>query len=238
MSIQFFTDRDPGNAIIRLPAATRRTLRWLPRIGDHFPDFTLDTTQGELRFRDWAQGSWTHLFSHPAALTPVCTTEIASLASHAETWEKLNVKHLGISASPVEDQLIWHDHVSEIFEVDIGFPIGYDPMLTLCKLFGMIHDEEATCHSIRKSFVLDPDLRIALVMEYPVHVGRNTAELIRVIEALQLVDATGVATPADWMPGDVALVPDDRSETEVLRQFGSVSRRMMSYLRVVDPGRE
>lgn len=236
MSIQLFADRDPGNALIKLPTSARRTVRWLPRIGDKFPDFSLDTTQGALRFRDWALGSWTHLFSHPAALTPVCTTEIASLASHDETWKRLNVKHLGISASPIEDQRLWHEHVEDIFEVDIGFPIGHDPMLTLSQLFGMIHDEEATGHAIRKSFILTPELRIAVMMEYPVHIGRSTAELIRVIEALQLVDATGAATPADWMPGDVALVPDERSETEVLRQFGALSRRIISYLRVVDPG--
>ena len=235
MSIQFFAPRDPHNEIIKLPTISRRTVRWLPQIGEVFPDFSVDTTQGQIRFWDWAPGKWTHLFSHPAAFTPVCTTEIASIAMLRTEWSEHRIQHLALTGSSVEEQILWHEHIEELFDVHIALPTAHDPFLTLSKLFGMVHEKESRSWPVRKSFVLDPDMRIRMISEYPVYIGRNISEILRVIRAMQLRDRTGAATPADWDDGDVALIPDNRPEDEVIQHFGTASRRLMSYLRVVDP---
>lgn len=233
MGIQLFAPRGAGNEIIRLPSALRKTVRWLPRIGDIFPDFTVATTQGDLRFWDWADGAWTHLFSHPAAKTPVCTTEMVSIANTADSWRAANVKHLSLTGSPIDEQKQWHADIKRLFGLTIDFPCAHDPELGLSRLFGMMHEKESEAWPIRKSFLIDPSMHIRMVFEYPIFIGRNTDELLRVVEALQLRAQTGLATPADWYAGDIALVTDNRSEASVVEQFGVGSTRLLDYLRVV-----
>lgn len=233
MSIQFFTPRGPKNRLIKLPSDLRKTVRWLPRIGDVFPDFSAETTQGDLNFWEWAEGSWTHVFSHPAANTPVCTTEMASIASLSQDWRESNVKHLALSGSTLDEQRSWHADIARLFGLEIDFPCAHDADLDLSRLFGMLHDNESGTLPIRKSFLLDPGLHIRMIFEYPMFVGRNIEEMLRVMRALQLHANTGAATPADWQGGDMAIIPDDRSENEVIRQFGTGSDWLLPYLRVV-----
>ena len=221
MSIQFFAPRGPRNEMIRLPAALRRTVRWLPQIGDVFPDFSVETTQGDLNFWEWAEGSWIHLFSHPAANTPVCTTEMAAIAAMAQDWREVNVRHLALSGSSLETQRAWHDDIARLFGLEIDFPCAHDPRLDLSRLFGMMHEKESRDWPVRKSFVIDPGLRLRMIFEYPIYVGRNTEEILRVIQALQLRAATGAATPSDWYNGDVAIIPDGMAEAEVQAHFGT-----------------
>lgn len=233
MTIQFFTPRGPGNEVLKLPSSLRRTVKWLPQIGDLFPDFTVETTKGTLRFWDWADGNWVHLFSHPAAFTPVCTTELASLASHRLAWAANGVKTMALTGSSVEEQAAWHANIEDLFDVRIDFPGAFDPGMRLARIFGMMHDKESTEWPIRKSFLIDPAQHVRMIFEYPVFVGRNTEEVLRVIKSLQLHDRTGAATPADWCDGDMAIITDDRSESSVIREFGTSSTRLRPYLRVV-----
>ncbi len=232
MSIQFFAPRGPGNEMIRLPAALRRTVRWLPQIGDLFPDFRVETTMGDLNFWDWAEGSWIHLFSHPAANTPVCTTEMASIVALSDEWRAADVRHLALSGSPIDEQRAWHGDIAGLFGLEVDFPCAHDPGLHLSRLFGMMHEKSDSARPIRKSFVVDPAMRVAMLFEYPSFLGRNFEEVLRVIRALQLRAETGAATPADWQGGDMVIIPDNRPESEVIRQFGTGSERLLPYLRV------
>jgi len=234
MSIQFFTPRGPQNELLKLPSTYRRTVRWLPRIGDIFPDFSVETTQGPLSLWDWADGSWVHLFSHPAAFTPVCTTELASFASLAEDWRESDIKLLGLTGSSVDSQQRWHREIEALFGVSIDFPNGHDKGMNLARLFGMIHEHESLDWPIRKSFLLDPMMRVQMIFEYPIYIGRNSEEILRVAKALQLRAETGAATPADWDQGDMAIVPDTMSTSEARRVFGMEPRALTPYLKVVE----
>lgn len=235
MSIQFFTPRGPKNEMIRLPLSLRKTVRWLPQIGDLFPDFSVSTTEGDLDFWSWAEGSWVHLFGHPAAHTPVCTTEIAAIATLAPEWRELGVKHLALTGSSLDEQRAWHDDIARLFGLEIDFPCAHDAGLHLSRLFGMMHEKESATWPIRKSFLIDPAMHVAMIFEYPVFIGRNIEELLRVARALQLRAQTGAATPADWDEGELVIIPDARSESEVRRQFCSDSQQLTPYLRVVEP---
>lgn len=234
MALQFFTPRGPRNEFLKLPSSYRRTVRWLPQIGDIFPDFSVETTQGPIRFRKWADGHWVHLFSHPAAFTSVCTTELASFASLEPDWKECNVKLLGLTGSSIEEQIVWHKEIEALFNLTIAFPNAYDPDAKLARLFGMIHDHESQDWPIRKSFIIDPAMRVQMIFEYPTYVGRNTEEILRVIKALQLRAATGAATPADWQQGDMAIIPRTMSDSEAYLAFGIMPRKLTSYLRVVE----
>lgn len=234
MSIQFFTPRGPKNEFLKLPATYRRTVRWLPQIGDIFPDFSVETTQGPISLWDWAGGSWVHLFSHPAAFTPVCTTELASFASLNDEWKANNIKLLGLTGSSVDSQQRWHIEIEDLFDVSIDFPNGHDKGMNLARLFGMLHEHESPDWPIRKSFLLDPVMRVQMIFEYPIYIGRNTEEILRVAKALQLRAETGAATPADWDIGDMAIVPDTMTDATARRVFGAAPRKLTPYLKVVD----
>lgn len=233
MAFQFFTPRGADGSNMRLPSAYKRTVKWLPQIGDIFPNFVADTTHGELNFWDWSEDSWIFLFSHPAARTPVCTTELGAISQNKKDFETLNVKALGLTGSSIEEQLGWHQEIEAFFGSNIWFPTAFDPCGRLATLFGMCHDKEHATWPIRKSFILDPQMRIRMIFEYPVFIGRGIEETLRVIEALQLRDKTGAATPADWQDTDPIIIPDDRCELEVFRDFGAVSQYLLPYLRVV-----
>lgn len=235
MSIQFFAPRGADNQLVRLPPALRRTVRWLPRIGDIFPDFNVETTQGSLKFWEWAEGHWVHLFSHPAAKTPVCTSEIASVASYSAAWKAANVKNLALTGSTLDEQTQWHADIARLFNVKVDFPCAHDPDLKLSRLFGMMHEKESEAWPIRKSFLIDPSQHLRMIFEYPIFIGRRTGEVLRVVHALQLRDRTGAATPSDWEDGDITIIPDDRSEAHVRKEFGAGSVRLSPYLRVVQP---
>jgi peroxiredoxin (alkyl hydroperoxide reductase subunit C) len=235
MSIQFFTPRNIDGTHISVPMGYRRKVKWLPQIGDIFPNFKVATTKGELNFWDWAEGSYTFLFSHPAARTPVCTTEIAELAKAEARFEKLGTNVLALTGSTIEEQLEWHDDIEQLFQTDVWFPGAEDRGGHLSRLFGMRHEKEHATWPIRKSFILDPQMKVRMIFEYPVFIGRSVDETLRVIAALQLHDRTGFATPGDWYEGDPVLIPTHTLESQVIRELGTQSRHLNQYLRVANP---
>lgn len=233
MTIQFFAPRGADRSGMRIPSAYKKTVKWLPKIGDIFPNFVADTTHGPLNFWNWSEDSWTFLFSHPAARTPVCTTELGAISKNRTDFEALNIKVLGLTGSSIDEQFGWHQEIEAFFGSDIWFPTAYDPNGSLSALFGMRHEKEHSTWPIRKSFILDPQMRIRMIFEYPVFIGRSIEETLRVVEALQLRDQTGAATPADWQESDPIIIPDDRCELDVVRDFGAMSQYLLPYLRVV-----
>ncbi|WP_275568341.1 redoxin domain-containing protein [Psychromarinibacter sediminicola] len=204
----------------------------MPQIGDVFPDFTALTTAGQIQFFDWAEGSWTVLFSHPCAFTPVCTTEMAALADASEDFAKRNVKLLAFTKSSLATQAAWHREIESLFDVKIDFPSVEDADGQLARLFGMIHPKQGEMPA-RRTMVLDPSMRIRLIMDYPPHLGRSTDEALRVVDGLQAQDRLSVQTPADWQQGDMYILPRRYSEEETLWHFGALPTQLTPYLRVV-----
>ncbi|MBV0913840.1 redoxin domain-containing protein [Rhodobacteraceae bacterium ASV31] len=205
----------------------------MPQLGDVFPDFTADTNAGPLHFFDWAEGHWTHLFSHPAARTPVCTTEVAALASAVPDFDERNVKLLGFTGSSTEDQESWHADIERLFDVNVDFPFVADEGCRMARKFGMLHDKQSATMPIRKSFILDPQMRIRMIFEYPIYIGRGTEEILRVIDSLQIMDKTGLAVPADWEEGDELLFTENMPDTAARQLYGDKFTRLTDYLAVV-----
>ncbi len=235
MSIQLFAGRGSRGEQIFLPLAYRKQVKWLPQIGDIFPNFQAATTEGPMRFFNWAEGHWSFLFSHPAAFTPVCTTEMVSLAAAKQDFDDRKVKLLGFTASTIEDQRGWHDDIFNRFGFDIDFPTVDDQSGALARAFGMMHVKESASWPIRKSFILDPQMRIRMIFEYPIHVGRSTDEVLRSIDALQAADEHGVAIPADWQPGEEYLCSESHDARHDEVTYGDRVRRLTSYLALIRP---
>jgi len=203
-------------------------------IGDTAPNFTADTTKGEITLHDWAGDSWVFFFSHPADFTPVCTTEMGRTAQLADKFAARNVKPLGLSTDTVEEHLKWIGDVDNTQHTDVEFPIVADPELKVAKLYDMIHPEESDTQAVRSVFIIDPDKKIRLTMTYPMNVGRNFEEILRVIDALQTGDAKKIATPADWMPGDKVIIPPSITNDEAKALFPQGWEELRPYLRLTD----
>lgn len=236
MSLQFFGTRGRDGTSISLQRERRESLRWVPRIGEEFPDFTAVSSRGTLKFREWAAGSWVYFFSHPGAFTPVCTTELAAVANRAEAFAGRDVRVLMLSRDQSGLQQEWIAEVEALFGVEVGFPAIADPEGVLARSCGMIHPGDDCQRTIRKSFVIDPRRRIRMIFEYPARVGRNLDETLRVIDALQEVDRLNIATPAGWTPGDTVVLPREMPEREADLRFGDRWERVTDYLRVFRRG--
>lgn len=176
-------------------------------LGQTAPDFTVDTTKGEISLHDWAGDSWVFFFSHPADFTPICTTEMGMTAKMAGDFAARNVKPLGLSTDTVEEHNTWIADVNETQGTDLQFPIVADPDLRIAKLYEMIHPDASDTQAVRSVFIIDPNNKVRLSLTYPMNVGRNFDEILRVIDALQIADEKTIALPANWRPGDEAIVP-------------------------------
>lgn len=185
----------------------------MPRIGDKAPSFTAVTTQGEIHFPDQFAGSWVILFSHPADFTPVCTSEFMTFASMETEFEKLNCKLVGLSVDGIYSHIAWLRTIKEKIEyrgiknVEVKFPLIEDITMEVARKYGMIQPGESQTKAVRAVFFIDPKGVIRAIIYYPLSLGRNFDELLRVLQALQTADAFSVATPADWHPGDDVIVP-------------------------------
>ncbi|MGQ9841372.1 MAG: peroxiredoxin [Anaerolineae bacterium] len=185
----------------------------MPRIGDKAPAFKAVTTQGEIDFPAQYAGSWVILFSHPADFTPVCTSEFMTFAVREEEFARLNCKLVGLSVDSLYSHIAWLRTIKEKIEfrgmknVEVKFPVIEDITMEVAKQYGMIHPGESSTKAVRAVFVIDPKGIIRAIIYYPLSLGRNFDELIRVLQALQTADAFSVATPADWRPGDDVIVP-------------------------------
>jgi peroxiredoxin 2/4 len=191
----------------------------MPRIGDKAPDFKATTTYGPIQFSEFNKGSWVVLFSHPADFTPVCTTEMTGFAVNHEEFKKLNTKLMGLSIDSIHSHMAWVNNVKKNTGVLFDFPIIADIDMKVSKLYGMLQPNESETAAVRAVFFIDPNEKIRLVMYYPLNVGRNMDEIIRVLKALQTSDKHKVAMPLDWQPGDKVIVPppktvDDMEERE------------------------
>ena len=238
MSYQFFTGRGRQGEKLFIPTGYRRYVKWLPQIGDIFPDFEANTTHGKIDFFDWAEGSWTFLFGHPAPFTPVCTTEMMALALAQEEFADRDVKLFGITCGDLNTQREWHIDIEDRFGCQINFPTAEDVSGCLSRAFSMIHEKESSTWPIRKSFIIDPEMRVRMIFEYPIFLGRSTDETLRCIDALAMVDQYGVATPADWQQDDEYLVTDRTHP--LLAQTAKLDQRyqeLTPYLKVISPVR-
>jgi thioredoxin-dependent peroxiredoxin len=205
------------------------------RLGDTAPDFTADTTEGQLTFHDWKGDSWAVLFSHPKDFTPVCTTELGAVAALKEEFDARDVKVIGLSVSSLEDHGTWAEDIAETQGTALNFPLIADPDHEVAGLYDMVHPEADDTATVRSVFVVGPDDKVKLTLTYPAATGRNFDELIRVIDSLQLTAQEQLATPVNWRKGDDVIVTPAVSDEDAAARFGEV-RAPRPYLRyVADP---
>ena len=171
------------------------------------PDFEANTTHGPLKLSEWADGKWVILFSHPADFTPVCTTEFIAFAQRYDEFAQRGVKLMGNSIDSHYSHIAWVRNIEEKFGIKIPFPVIADLDQNVARLYGMIHEPSAKTAAVRCVFFIDPKMTIRTMIYYPLNVGRNFDEILRVIDALQTVDEHAVACPADWKPGEPVIVP-------------------------------
>lgn len=212
------------------------------RINDTVPDFEAMTTQGPIRFHEWIGDSWAILFSHPKNFTPVCTTELGSMAGLEPEFTRRGCKILGLSVDPVDAHEQWAQDIEETQGHRVTYPMIGDPELKVAKLFGMLPADAGdtsegrtamTNATVRTVFVIGPDKKIKLMLAYPMTTGRNFAEVLRVLDSMQLTAAHKVATPANWQPGgDVIIVPAV-SDEEAKLKYPDGWRAPKPYLRLV-----
>jgi len=177
-----------------------------PRVGEVAPSFEAVTTHGTLRLEDF-KGSWLVLFSHPADFTPVCTTEFIAFSQAYPEFQKRGVELLGLSVDSVSSHIAWTRNIQEKTGVKVPFPIIADLSKEVSVKYGMIHPGESKTETIRCVFIIDPNQVIRAILYYPLTTGRNISEILRIIDALQTTDKYGVATPANWQPGEKVIVP-------------------------------
>ena len=215
------------------------------RIGDEAPDFTVDTTQGQIQFHQWIGDGWAILFSHPKDFTPVCTTELGYMAGLAPEFKKRNTKIIGLSVDPVEDHTRWMKDIEETQGHAVTYPLIGDKDLKVAKLYDMIHpnasgEQKRTAAdnaTVRSVFLIGPDKKIKATLTYPMTTGRNFDEILRAIDSIQLTAKHSVATPANWKPGGDVIIPTSVSDEDAKKKYPQGFRTLKPYLRVVkQPG--
>lgn len=205
----------------------------LLRLGDTAPDFTAQTTEGEVRFHDWLGGNWGVLFSHPKDFTPVCTTELGETARIKPEFDRRGVKVIGVSVDSVDDHHKWSEDIRETQGHKPNFPMIGDPDGHVADLYGMIHPNANDTLTVRSVFIIDPNKKIRLMLTYPASTGRNFIEILRVIDSMQLTDKHKVATPANWKDGDDVIIVPALSNEEARERFPDGWDEQKPYLRVV-----
>jgi alkyl hydroperoxide reductase subunit AhpC len=212
------------------------------QLGDIVPDFTADTTEGRLSFHQWLGDSWGVLFSHPKDFTPVCTTELGSMARLKPEFDRRNTKIIGLSVDPVESHARWSNDILESQGHAPNFPMIGDPTLEVAKLYGMLPaSTEGTSdgrtavnnQTVRTVFIIGPDKRVKLMIVYPMTTGRNFHEVLRVIDSLQLTVNHKVATPANWEPGEDVIIAGSVSDEDAKKIYPQGWRAPRPYLRFV-----
>ena len=202
------------------------------RLGDTAPDFTASTTQGEINFHEWLGDSWGVLFSHPKDFTPVCTTELGYVAKIKPEFDKRNVKVIGLSVDPIDSHERWEADIAETQGTPVNFPMIGDPERKVADLYDMIHPNASDTNTVRSVFVIGPDNKVKLTLTYPASTGRNFAELLRVIDSLQLTDRARLATPVNWQPGERAIIPPSIPDEQASEKFPKGYDAKKPYLRV------
>ncbi len=201
----------------------------MPRIGDNAPDFEAKTTIGKIIFSEYAEDHWVILFSHPADFTPVCTTELSGFAQRKADFEALNTKLIGLSIDSIHSHLAWINNVKEKTGIYFDFPIIADIDMKVAKLYGMLQPNESETEAVRAVFIIDPLLKIRLIMYYPLNVGRNMDEILRVLEALQIADKYKVALPLNWKKGDKIILPPPKTLEEMEERIEDTSCEKIDF---------
>jgi thioredoxin-dependent peroxiredoxin len=203
------------------------------RLGDTVPDFTQASSMGDISFYSWAEDSWVVLFSHPADYTPVCTTELGTVSKLKEEFDKRNVKVIALSVDDVESHKGWIGDINETQNANVNYPILADGDKKVATLYDMIHPNSLENLTIRTVFIIDPQKKLRLSLTYPASTGRNFAEILRVIDSLQLTDDYKVATPANWKDGDdCVIVPSLKDPQELKERFPKGYTEVKPYLRM------
>ena len=211
-------------------------------IGDTAPDFTAQTTEGEINFHEWLGDSWGVFFSHPRDFTPVCTTELGYMASIKPEFEKRNTKIIGLSVDPVDNHEKWADDIADTQGTAPNYPMIADTDYNVSKLYGMLPAETegdptertpAQNATLRNVFVVGPDKKIKLILVYPMTTGRNFDEVLRVIDSLQLTASNQVATPAQWQPGENVIIAGSVSDDDAKERYPDGWESPRPYIRIV-----
>ena len=202
------------------------------RLGDQAPNFTAQTTEGEIDFHQYLGDSWGVLFSHPADYTPVCTTELGATAKLKAEFDQRNVKVMALSVDPLKDHHDWIHDINETQNTTVNFPIIADEDRQIAELYDMIHpnaDEKATVRSV---FIIGPDKKIKLTLTYPASTGRNFHEILRVIDSLQLTAYNRVATPVNWEQGEDCVILPSITNEVADKEFPKGYKEIKPYLRM------
>jgi thioredoxin-dependent peroxiredoxin len=208
------------------------------RIDDIAPDFTVDSTAGQIKLHDWIGDSYAILFSHPKDFTPVCTTEFGAVARLVPEFAKRNTKVMGVSVDNVEEHKKWKRDIEAFAGAPADFPIIDDTSLHVSKLYDMLptgaylpeNRTAANSSTVRTVFIIGPDKKVRLTMSYPMSVGRNFAEIMRALDAIQITDGASIATPADWVPGQDVIVGLSLTDEQAKDKFGNITVKL-PYLR-------
>jgi len=212
------------------------------RINDEAPNFTAETSQGQVNFHEWIGNGWAILFSHPKDFTPVCTTELGYMAGLEPEFAKRNCKILGLSVDPVSSHAKWAADIEETQGHKVRYPMIGDPQLQVAKLYDMLPADAgnmsegrtaATNATVRTVFVVGPDKKIKLMLSYPMSTGRNFDEVLRVLDSLQLTAKHQVSTPVNWKPGEDVIISGSVSDDEAKKKYPGGWKAPKPYIRVV-----
>ena len=204
------------------------------RLGDTAPDFTVDTTEGTVNFHEWLGDSWGILFSHPKDFTPVCTTELGTVAGLKNEFDQRNVKPIGLSVDSVEDHKAWAQDIEDVTGHALNYPLIADPDRKVADLYDMIPPSAADTLTVRSVFVIGPDKKVKLTLTYPASTGRNFDEILRVIDSLQLTANQSLATPANWKAGEKCVIAPSVSDEQAQERFPGFET-VKPYLRLTTP---
>ncbi|MCU1488140.1 MAG: peroxiredoxin [Actinomycetia bacterium] len=202
------------------------------RLGDEAPNFTAETTEGTINFHEWKGDSWAVLFSHPKDFTPVCTTELGTVARLKPEFDKRNTKVIGLSVDPLDSHNKWKGDIKDVTGSELNFPLIADDDKAVANAYDMIHPNANDTLTVRSVFIVGPDNKVKLNLTYPASTGRNFDELLRVIDSLQLTADYKVATPADWKDGDDVIIVPALSDEEAKERFPKGWDAKKPYLRV------
>lgn len=202
------------------------------RLGDIAPDFTAKTSEGDINFHQYIGEGWVVLFSHPADYTPVCTTELGTVAKYKAEFEKRNTKVIALSVDGLESHQGWIKDINETQNTTVNFPIIADEDKKVSQLYDMIHPNANDKFTVRSVFVIGPDKKIKLIITYPASTGRNFEELLRVIDSLQLTAKYSVATPANWKNGEDVVIAPAITNEEAVTKFPKGFKIVKNYLRL------
>jgi peroxiredoxin (alkyl hydroperoxide reductase subunit C) len=209
--------------------ATNETVRPRVELNGPAPDFTANTTHGQVTLSKWAEGKWVILFSHPADFTPVCTTEFVEFAKRYDDFERKGVQLIGNSVDSIYSHIAWTRNIEEKHGVQIKFPVIADLDQKVAQLYGMIHSPSSVTATVRCVYFIDPKRVVRAMIYYPLNIGRNFDEIMRVVDALQAADKHGLACPANWKPGDDHIVPAPLTSKAAAERVGDKNLKVTEW---------